>query len=258
MLILIPPDIPDSANSVVLTPEDNTVLLGSHQLKKQNKQELAIDNTQIVWPGLIALMVLSLFIFSYVRFFKKIKLWSQALFSLQYARTLEREDFKALRQPSFSMSLTFFFSAAFFMFQINRELLLVATDKPALFQFFILMLFLVFFFLSKNILHIVLGQLSDEEKLAAEYNFNGTIMLQAMGIFLIPVVIGLQFARIPAVGFLWAGGLVVACFFITQFIKGIALSLSSRSVSAFHVFLYLCLVEILPLLLLLKFFVYPS
>lgn len=257
MSFILPPDTLDSGHFEKNTSSLRPVLLQEHHLKKKNFEAIPFEPPTIIWPGLITFFILALFVFSYVSFFKKVKLWNQALFSLQYARTLEREDFKALRQPSFSMSLSFFLSAAFFMFQVNRELLLIQTGSSALYQFLVLVIFLLSFFLLKLVVNRIFGHLANEERIAAEYNFNWLLSIQGMGIFLIPVIICLQFIRVRPESFLITGSLIICVFFVVQLVKGVGLALGSRSVSAFHVFLYLCGVEILPLFLLCRLFVFP-
>jgi hypothetical protein len=86
---------------------------------------------------------------------------------------------------------------------------------------------------------------------AKEYIQNILIYNLVLGILLLPVLLLIIYTYHEL--FLYvAGGLVLIMIFL-RFIRGVAIGLSDSKFSLFHLFLYLCTLEILPLVIAAKF-----
>jgi hypothetical protein len=72
----------------------------------------------------------------------------------------------------------------------------------------------------------------------------------SLGLFLLPVIIFLSFFKqaSPLI-FISAGVALVACFLFIRMFNGLVLGLNSSKISKFYLFIYLCALEILPLII---------
>lgn len=86
---------------------------------------------------------------------------------------------------------------------------------------------------------------------AREYIQNILIYNLALGIFMLPLLLLIVYTY--HLLFLYLAGILAAIILGLRFIRGIAIGLSDPKFSLFHLFLYLCTLEILPLLFIAKF-----
>ena len=79
------------------------------------------------------------------------------------------------------------------------------------------------------------------------------VFLNLLGLFLLPVVMCLAFFRqvSPAV-FIYTGYAILGSFLALRIIRGLIIGFNSSRVSKFYLFLYLCSLEIVPFILLVK------
>lgn len=246
--------MPDTLPKPIASLPDSTPVLRhkevlkGHFLQRKNDYEIPVVRETQLFYGFLVWIGVALIILSYMRYAKKLRLWFRAIFSLSSARTLEREDFKSARLPSVALSILFLISATLFIDQINAHQKLFLQDVSRLAQMSIIFTFIVVFQLIKLFLHYLSGLLSFTQRSAAEYNFNLLLSAQAIGLFLLPISICILFLNAPVDVFFISGIVVSILFFLIRILKGIGIAFSNGGVTVFHVFFYLCIVEIIPLL----------
>jgi hypothetical protein len=85
------------------------------------------------------------------------------------------------------------------------------------------------------------------------YIFNISIINSILGIALFPVAVIMLFTEIPDFHILIYSSLLIAGItYIYRLIRGFDIGLSHQNYSPFHLFLYLCALEIAPLLVIIK------
>jgi hypothetical protein len=107
-------------------------------------------------------------------------------------------------------------------------------------------------YLLKYLVYKGLGWLLLLQKYFSEYLYNFFIYEKILGVLLLPVVIGIPF--MPSVflpGLIKIGISLILLCLIIRIIRGISLSFKLK-VSILYIILYLCTLEILPLLIFLK------
>lgn len=99
------------------------------------------------------------------------------------------------------------------------------------------------------------GSLFRESAAASEYIYTVFLFIKAVGVLLLPITIALAYIpAIPPAVFVHAGlGLVVIAFLLRTF-KVLQAGTQNKAISSFYLFLYLCTLEILPLVVLIKVF----
>ena len=123
-------------------------------------------------------------------------------------------------------------------------------NKFSLFGYCLGILFLLY--LGKIIALKTFGYIFNASKESNEYIHNIFIYNKNLGMFLFPIVTGASFMAQYAVPLLLNTGLFIALvFFIFRIVRGIKI-LFRKHVSIFYMILYLCALEILPLLMIYK------
>jgi hypothetical protein len=102
----------------------------------------------------------------------------------------------------------------------------------------------------------ILGFVFKVEKEASEYAMLVFLFCNTLGLFMLPLVIGLTFMRqVPSSFFINTGIVVIAIFIVVRTVRGLFLGLNSSRISKFYLFMYLCTLEIMPFVILAKLFV---
>ena len=127
---------------------------------------------------------------------------------------------------------------------------LPGISMPLLFLIFSLAI-LVLFWLKSFALRIT-GFLFDKSKLFAEYRHNVSLYNKIYGLLLLPVVVGLLYGGDSLyVLLIYSGLALLAVFYLLQLVRGLEIIIR-KGVSLFYLFLYLCALEILPIIVLYK------
>jgi hypothetical protein len=91
----------------------------------------------------------------------------------------------------------------------------------------------------------------------AEYIYTILLFNKIAGLFIFPLVLLIAFARQLNAGyFLDLGLMILAILLIYRMLRLIQIGISSAGVSGLYLFLYLCTLEILPLVVLIKLFIF--
>lgn len=99
----------------------------------------------------------------------------------------------------------------------------------------------------------IIGFILNFEKPVAAYIFNLFLINNVLGMVLLPLLIILTYFNFPYSQYLlFASIAMVALFFIYRIIKGIIICTSATHVNLFYLFLYICALEISPLLIIIK------
>jgi hypothetical protein len=92
-------------------------------------------------------------------------------------------------------------------------------------------------------------------KESAEYASTMFIFLNILGLFMLPVVTCIAFVKqINPHVFIYVGYFIILSFLCVRLIRGLVIGFNSNRVSKFYLFLYLCTLEIIPLIILVKLF----
>jgi hypothetical protein len=105
----------------------------------------------------------------------------------------------------------------------------------------------------KFLANYVLAFISSNNDLGKEYLFNVFVYSQTIGIILFPFIVCLQFTKYPTELFLYPALVICAGFYALRMFRGFIISVTEQNVGILYIFLYLCALEILPLLVLIKF-----
>jgi hypothetical protein len=198
-------------------------------------------------------LAFSLFLFASIRipYAKYLAHMFHSLVNYPSSTRLFREQNYSISHGAFRLDVYFYFIFSLFIFQIMKY---YSSDLPLPdIIMYLLSLAAVFgYFMLKRLLYFFTGAAGKGQQLASEYWFNVDNYNRALGLFLFPVVAVLVFS--PAINqyYLIITGLIFITIFYGMALQRGILILLKKQFSIFYLFLYLCTLEILPLVLLFK------
>ena len=198
----------------------------------------------------MVVIVLSVMIIGYLfsAFHSRFISLLRAFFTTRLAEQLAKEDHSIRHPASILLSINFLLTSALFLTQA-----LSSEGSYSLSQFLMLAGAISAVYLGKIISLKILGFIFDQQRIVNEYVFIIFLANQVIGIGFIPIIIFMAYGKEVSVNaFMYAGiGLFISAFII-RIGKGIMMFLSAGKISPVYLFLYLCTLEILPLVLGLK------
>ncbi len=179
----------------------------------------------------------------------------QAGFSRQTAVKLERQEASPLSVVPSLLLLVYVLNLSFVMFRANAYFHLVFIDLAGGVQFLLFAGLIVSMLLLRFGVNIFLGFVTDQMRLIGEYTSSGFILLQAFGLVLFPVVVLMEFSPAEPLFFLYTAIVLAGISVLIHWFRGLLTALSGRGVGMLQIFCYFCALEILPILVLVKFII---
>ena len=158
-----------------------------------------------------------------------------------------------------SLSLVFIFIAVFslFVYQcFSHYLHGIFIKEYSLLLYLKICVFIIIVYAVKVVIIRLLGFIFKMENMAWEYIFNILLFNKTLGLFLFPVTLLMTFfIQIPAQYFIFIGLSIIIVMYLLRTLRMLTVGLRSIGFSKFYLFLYLCALELLPLIILFKVFV---
>ena len=183
---------------------------------------------------------------------KRMKLFGSAVFKRSASLQLIRESPIYSHRSFFPMLLIYIISLTLLIHQSVEISSPGSTGgiKTLLVFLEFLGIYIAFSVLKISVIWLISVTFKNTET-AKEYIQNILIYNLVLGIILLPVLLLIIYTYHELFLYL-AGGLVMIMIFL-RFVRGISIGLSDSKFSLFHLFLYLCTLEILPLVIAAKF-----
>lgn len=212
-----------------------------------------INQVNTDWVTILLFLVTVLLATVRVAYSKYIAHLFQSLVNYSTSFRMFRERNYTILHGAFRLDVIFYITLTLFVYQvlgfIGKERILVQAD----FAFFGFTLACVLvYFLIKRTIYIVIGSIVESVNETKEYLFNMDNFNRSLGLTLIPVTALINYypANNPSTT-VYLGLFMVAVYYLFNLQRGISILLR-KPASLFYLFLYLCTLEILPLLLIYK------
>jgi len=206
---------------------------------------------QPIW--VMVLILLSVIIIGYLfsAFNSRFNSVVKAFFTMRFANQLAREEYSLTHPVSVFLSINFLLTCSLFILQLVSAKNIFSFDvQLTFFSFLIVILCVLVVYIVKILSLKIFGFIFDKPLVAGEYTFNIFLVNQILGIGLIPIIIFIAYGKQSFESiFIYAGIALMAIAFIIRAGKGAISALAGGEVTPFYLFLYLCTLEILPLLL---------
>ena len=183
---------------------------------------------------------------------KKFSLFLNAFLSKRFSNQITREENALTQSTSVALSAVFLVSISLFFYLVNQHFHLNLMGEIGWQKFLSILLACVVFYLLKFLANKLGGYLFKAYKETDEYIFNQFLVLQILGIVLLALCILLCYSlRINKDLIIYFGFASLGIGFIIRMIKSLGIP-NMNTYSTVYIFLYLCTLEILPLIIVVK------
>lgn len=238
--------------------KDTTIapsLFQNHLLAVKNpKSQIHITDNDY-WVSLILLLVYVLFVWIYVSNRKKLNQVIKGFYINRYTNQLTRDEFSIGNRVSVFLSIFFVVTLSLFIIRATQFYgFHLFTDNAAILGVATAMLIIISYTIKFSTVKLF-GHIFHQQKEASDYMMLIFLFCNTLGLFMLPLVICLTFVKqVPPAFFIYTGMGMIAIFTCVRIIRGIILGLNSFGIFKLYLFMYLCALEILPFVILVKLF----
>ena len=243
----------DLEGSAYINPELIN-LFESHELKPTHNTPQLKENVYQDWFFPLFLLVLAIYTWLRIFYSKYFNQLLQALLNTNLTNQIVRDENILVQRASILFALTFNIIASLFLYLLSLE---VGWNLGGIgtgfnrFAFFIIIVSATYTF--KFLIFKIIGWLFDLDREMATYIFNIFLINNVLGLVLVPIVALMAYNPIIETHFLTVLSLcLVGIAFLYRLMRGILSGLSVSGFSPLYLFLYLCTLEIAPLLVLIR------
>lgn len=207
------------------------------------------DNDWMVGVLLFAIIFMAVIRFSFSKYLLKV---FDSVINYQTSSNLFLEKNMRNLRGSIFLNLLFYVNLALFLVQYAIYNLSLNQEYNNIFTFLYCFGGLLLLYSGKFVFIRLMGYIFDGIKECKEYLHTVFIYNKNLGVFLLPITISVPFIAQYATPLLLNIGLLLAlAFYLLRLFRGIKI-LFRQHVSIFYMILYLCALEILPLLMIYK------
>lgn len=173
-----------------------------------------------------------------------------SFFSFRVSNQSSREEQSLFHPASILLSINFLLTASLFILQVITANKKLSSSIDFSFVSFLILIGIIFsVYLIKITSHKLIGIIFDLQQQINEYVYAILLSKQIVGICFLPIVIFISYGEESFLnGIIYSGFVVLILVYIFRVGKG-AFSLLRREITPFYLILYLCTLEVLPLLL---------
>lgn len=229
-------------------------LFQHHELPVQHARPLIHLTNYDYLVALILFASFSAFVWLYVSNAKKLEQLLRGFYVNRGGNPSSRDEYSASNRVGFLLSLLFLFTMPLFLAQVI-EYFGINIKMGITTMYVVMVTGLILMYLVKYSAIRLSGFIFKVGKEASDYSSAMFIFINLLGLFMLPVVICLEFVKQanPLI-FIYAGMVFILGFLCVRLWRGIVIGFSSNRVSKFYLFLYLCTLEIVPFVILVKLF----
>jgi hypothetical protein len=242
-------------NTVIRPDTSKAVSLFQHHLLEAKNLGPVIHFTQYDYLiTSILCFAYILFVWLYISNRKRLSQIVKGLYIGRYANQFAREGASVGNRLVIFLSALFVLMVSLFFYQTASYYGVLQTQH-AVSLFFITAIIILSIYAIKLMVIKFAGVLFETQKEIREYTVSVFLFCNTVGLFMLPLVICLAFFKqVNPLIFIYSGFILIILLFLTRLVRGLIIGLNSPRVSKFYLFLYLCTLEIVPLVILSKFF----
>jgi hypothetical protein len=241
--------------SIVRSPENvNPIVLpGQNQLKQIHTHPLPVNKDNTDWVFFTLLISCTAFIWVKVFYRKIFEQITQAFFNNRITNQIVRDENILVQKASVLLTIIFNLVASLFLYQIsilfswNPDYLGGGFNRYLIFAFAVSFIYTIKFIGLK-----VIGNIFKIDKGIAIYIFNIFLINNLLGIALLPILTFISFSKSYALYGVDLALILIGVAFVYRLVRGFLIGLTYGGFSLLYLFLYLCALEIAPVMVLFK------
>ena len=248
--------IQNKVEEIIVLSEPEVKLVTIEETPEPSK-EITTDNvvslSSEIWLMGVLLAILLLFALIKLQFNSKLKLYSQSLISYQLFNKMFKEQNSINLQLGLLLSILFYANTSLIIYySLLYDSSTSHLSEYGFWPFVIIfgLLFLIFFFFT--IINKTISLIFESYELINEYLYNVYFFHRLLGLTLLPVAV--LYPYLPPIAgqvSIYLAWLIILISFILRWLRGTKISFKHR-VPYFYMILYLCILEIIPLMFITK------
>ena len=213
---------------------------------------IVVSNWQII------ILIGTILMLGFVKAFSssRFKLSIKALFNYSVAQEITREEKVFFHRSNVLYTMIHLLTTSLFLYHL-KEVINNSAIKESSFKSFILILgFLTVIYLTKYLFSKALFFILNSTSTASEYIFNVSLFNNLLGIILIPLLSLIYFSSLSfSFLLLYIAIPLIVLIFLFRLFRLYVMG-NEKGISYFYIFLYICTLEILPLVVLYRIFIH--
>ena len=209
---------------------------------------------------LFFLYIVNLSFIAYVRYTNSgfIKRNLLAVLNYNTALQIQKSEINKKSVTNFFLSLNFYISVTVFSIYVLGKFKLIPEEINHFLIFIFILIALFFIVYINSGISFISAYIFKLKPIAVDFHRNNKNIYHAFGIILIFINILISFSEISNFAF-FSGIILFGIFYLFRILRFIKINLS-KHMNSFYLFLYLCAVEIFPILYIVKIFTlfYPA
>jgi len=220
-----------------------------HQLAPKD-QPRPVHNLSTDW--ITVLLIICLVIIAWIQnnYAKRLRQVLRSVALPYYINQLEREGNLYNERISLGLGFIFLVSTSLLAYKIFSMYQPFGHSMHEFYSFLIIFGGIVAFVALKGLLIKLTGIIFKTQEHAHAYRLNALIFNHTTGLFILPVLFFVFYWR--AQPFIWIAICIISILLIYRFVRSIMIGISNTKFSVFYLILYLCTLEILPIVILVK------
>ena len=226
----------------------------THELKPLHSTPQSLENNYQGWFFPVFIFVLAVYTWLRIYYNKYFNQLIQAFLNTNLTNQIVRDENILVQRASILLALTFNIIAALFLYLLSIEIGWTLGGIGTGFNRFVFFISIVSTaYTFKFLILKIIGWLFDLDREMATYIFNIFLINNVLGLILVPLVALMAYNPIISSHFLAILSLwLIGIAFCYRLFRGLLSGLSVSGFSPIYLFLYLCTLEIAPLLVLIR------
>ena len=231
-------------------------LFTGHEAQPRSLAPMPNERPHSFWLFSILFTAFVIYVSLRVLYGKRFRQEIDAFFTSRTVSQMMREEYALSNRVSVGLSFLFLVLFSLFLYQCFSYYGYFGYENYTAPVFFVRIgMFVVIGFAFKLLVVRVLGVLFRLEGASNEYIFNIFLYHKALGLFLFPVTIAIAFVKEVPVDYMIRGGwILIGLVLVYRTLRTLLGGIQTAGVSKYYLFLYLCTLEILPLIVIIKVF----
>ena len=229
-----------------------TSIFKNHELKRFSSGPINRESHSQDWVLIVILFSLLSISWLKVFHYKKLNQYFNIFLKERISGQVLREERPFSEQASIQMFVSGLFSLSLYFFQVitSSHLNVQASQDNGGMLYVKILCFLLVLFSVKILSLKLLGHIFLLQKMATEYIYTILLFFNILGVLVLPLTIALQYVPVyTSLYFICFGAVLIALVFLYGLYRGLIIGIGNSTVSNFYLFIYLCTLEILPLLI---------
>lgn len=230
-------------------------LFDNHLLKKVSPSAEPFIFQREYWVAIILVFCLAILVYLKTTNGKRLRQIFQAFLQSSAVGQLLREEYALTNRVSVMLMSTYFLIFPLFLTKVFLYYGLTMNQETAFGLYLVLLSIVFVLFILRVFFLNVLGVIFEKSDTASSYIFTMLLFSKNLALILFPVVLAMSYAKnLKIEWILWTGFILFAIVLLYRILRTSALILHGRGISILYLFLYLCTLEILPFIVLIKVF----